>query len=113
VKGVVRFLFAFADEWRARGLGKKITRRLFPKMAARREEKRKARQGLPVEIEGGSMNEQIASVIRTIIKSAGGGLVGAGVVTNSEMEALAGAAAILLGLAWSWWVKRKTPSPAA
>ena len=53
------------------------------------------------------MNEQVASVIRSVLKSAGGGLVGAGVVTSGELEVLAGAVAIVLGLAWSWWVKRR------
>lgn len=54
-----------------------------------------------------TVNEQLASVIRTVIKSAGGGLVGAGVVTSSELEVLAGAVAVLIGLAWSWWAKRQ------
>lgn len=53
------------------------------------------------------VNEQVASVVRSVLKSAGGGLVGAGVVTSGELEVLAGAAAILVGLAWSWWVKRR------
>lgn len=55
----------------------------------------------------GAVSEQMASVIRSVLKSAGGGLVGAGLVTSGELEVLAGAAAVLVGLAWSWWVKRE------
>ena len=57
--------------------------------------------------EGGNMNEQVSSVIRTVIKTAGGGLVGTGLVTSGELEILAGAVAIIVGLVWSWAVKRK------
>jgi len=78
-----------------------IIGRLF--MAAKRwNEKRKIRKQLKEDV----MGEQFASVIRTVIKSAGGGLVGAGIVTSGELEILAGAVAVVIGLAWSWWVKR-------
>lgn len=58
-------------------------------------------------IKEGEMNEQFASVVRTLFKSVGGGLVTAGYVNASELEVLAGAVAVVVGLAWSYYVKRK------
>ena len=85
----------------------------FKKFRERRARKRAERTGQAVPVVmGEGMNEQIASVLRTVIKSAGGSLVGAGIVTDGQMEILAGAAAIIIGMAWSWWVKRKAPATA-
>lgn len=55
---------------------------------------------------GDFMSEQFASVIRTVFKAVGGGLVTNGVVSASELELLAGAVAILVGVVWSWYEKR-------
>lgn len=52
------------------------------------------------------MNEQVQSVLRSILKTVGGGLVSSGAVSGGELEILAGAASILVGLAWSWYTKR-------
>lgn len=41
---VASFVWRIAEKWRAEGIGKRITRKLFPKLAARREAKRQARK---------------------------------------------------------------------
>jgi hypothetical protein len=77
----------------------------FIRLRERRRAKRAAKAlRIPKE---GQVNEQVQSVIRTVVKSAGGALVGAGIVTNGELEVLAGAVAVLIGLGWSWYSKRK------
>jgi len=53
------------------------------------------------------MNTQVESIIRTVLKVFGGGLVTSGAFTGSELEAGVGAVAVLLGLAWSWYDKKR------
>ena len=48
------------------------------------------------------MKEAIMDVVRTVIKSLGGALVSAGIITQDQNTTLAGAAAIAIGLIWSW-----------
>lgn len=51
--------------------------------------------------------EQIAGLVRHAFTTFGGGLVTAGVATESDLNILAGGAAVLAGIIWSWWQKRK------
>jgi hypothetical protein len=37
----------------------------------------------------------------------GGGLVGRGMLDSSEVQELAGALAVVIGVVWSIWAKRK------
>lgn len=48
------------------------------------------------------MKEALMDVVRTVIKSYGGYLVAAGMITADQNQTLAGAAAIAVGLIWSW-----------
>ena len=48
------------------------------------------------------MKEAVMDMIRTAIKSFGGALVASGVITADQNATLAGAAAIAIGLIWSW-----------
>lgn len=48
------------------------------------------------------MREAVMDIVRTAVKSYGGGLVGAGILTQDQNTTLAGAAAIAIGLIWSW-----------
>lgn len=114
MKGVVRFLFAFADEWRARGLGKKITRRLFPKLAARRAQKaarRAQRQRQPDEAEGeffldegGSMNNVIVTqIVLAVLRHVMTALAPLGVVVSDDWMLQTAAIIVgLVGLVWSF-----------
>jgi hypothetical protein len=51
--------------------------------------------------------ETILGLIRHALTSAGGFLVADGLATMSQVSDAAGAAAILIGLAWSIWNKRQ------
>lgn len=46
--------------------------------------------------------EMMMDVVRTLVKSVGGGLVAHGVVTGDQLTMLAGGAAVAFGLIWSW-----------
>jgi hypothetical protein len=48
------------------------------------------------------IKEAVMDVVRTAIKAFGGGLVTAGVLTADQNATLAGAAALAVGLIWSW-----------
>jgi hypothetical protein len=52
------------------------------------------------------MNNQIAGIVRHILTSVGGALVAAGYLTSDEWTAVAGALAVLIGVAWSIITKR-------
>lgn len=57
------------------------------------------------------LKEAVVDVIRTFIKSYGGYLVAVGAITKDQNDMLAGAAAIAVGLIWSWlstnyWTKK-------
>lgn len=51
--------------------------------------------------------EQIEGLIRHILTVAGGSLVTAGKLDPAELATVAGSLAMLAGVAWSWWVKRR------
>ncbi len=53
------------------------------------------------------VNTQLQSLIRTVLKVLGGGLVTSGAFSGSELEAGVGAVSVLLGLAWSWYDKKR------
>jgi hypothetical protein len=48
------------------------------------------------------MKEGVMDIARTAIKSFGGALVASGMITADQNATLAGAAAIAIGLIWSW-----------
>ena len=56
------------------------------------------------------MNATIAGLIRHIITILGGGLVAKGHIDETGIETVAGAIAVIIGMAWSVWSKRKAKS---
>lgn len=53
-------------------------------------------------------SDQIQSLIRSLLVSAGAGLVSRGIVSSSGLEEVAGAAGVLAMAAWGWWEKRES-----
>ena len=49
-----------------------------------------------------ALREATMDVARTLVKSGGGYLIAHGLATSSDVAVLAGAAAVLVGLVWSW-----------
>lgn len=54
------------------------------------------------------MPDAVAGVIRHAVTTAGGALVAAGYLTSDQLTTVAGAAAIIVGVAWSIIAKRPT-----
>ncbi len=70
--------------------------------------RRRVRQGktlLDTDPTEGEM-DKAQGIIRHILTTFGGVLVTGGYVTEGQLEILAGAVAILVGMAWSYWSKR-------
>lgn len=53
-------------------------------------------------------SEQLAGIIRHILTTLGGGLATKGLIDEAALSAIAGGIAALVGVAWSWWSKKKT-----
>jgi hypothetical protein len=51
--------------------------------------------------------EQITGIIRHILTTVGGVLISTGVAEKDQVELIAGGVAALIGVAWSWFSKRK------
>lgn len=51
--------------------------------------------------------EQISGIVRHILTTLGGVFVTQGVVSDGQLEAIAGGLAVVVGVAWSFWIKRK------
>jgi hypothetical protein len=49
----------------------------------------------------------IAGLVRHILTTFGGVMVGKGWVDNAQLEAVAGGAAALVGIVWSFWAKKE------
>lgn len=50
---------------------------------------------------------QVSGIIRHLMTSLGGVLASKGIFGESDIEAFAGAAAVLIGFAWSYFAKEK------
>lgn len=51
--------------------------------------------------------EQIAGFVRHVLTFGGGFLVANGTLSDNDMQAAVAAFVALIGVAWSWWAKRK------
>lgn len=59
-------------------------------------------------MENGSLGEMIGGLVRHLVTTFGGVLVTGGYMSSSDLTTLGGAAAILIGVGWSLFVKKKT-----
>lgn len=49
----------------------------------------------------------VNTVIRNLVVTLGGGLLGSGLISEENLQTLAGGAVVVAGIVWSWWQKRK------
>ena len=56
------------------------------------------------------MNEQIQSVIRSVLKVGGGWLVAKGMTDNNMVELGTAVLVALVGIGWSAWTHKKAPT---
>lgn len=53
------------------------------------------------------LQQAIGGLIRHLLTSFGGALMTGGVMTESDIAAIAGGVATIVGVGWSWWQKRQ------
>lgn len=59
-----------------------------------------------------TVSDILGGVVRHLVTSAGGGLVAHGFINSDQLTQLAGAAALVVGIAWSAYQKYQANRPA-
>ena len=53
------------------------------------------------------MNPMVVTTVALVLRHALTAVGALGVMTGTQLEAIVGGAAVVVGLGWSWWSKRK------
>lgn len=53
------------------------------------------------------MNPMVVSTVALVLRHALTAVGALGVMTGTQLEAVVGGAAVVVGLGWSWWNKKK------
>ena len=56
-------------------------------------------------------SDSILGIIRHVLTTLGGALVASGTIDNTQLQTGAGAVAVIIGIGWSVWAKRKEAKP--
>ena len=56
-------------------------------------------------------SDSILGIIRHVLTTLGGALVANGTIDNTQLQTGAGAVAVIIGIGWSVWAKRKEAKP--